>query len=93
MKSVSTFLVAVLLASGCHANPVACRAEVGHEVAATYVRDCILNSTATHPPCNEANPCWMIVKEMVRMCDQGGGDAKLCEKYRGLRTRFPEPQQ
>ncbi len=70
MKILSVALAAaVLVAGACHAKPMACRDEAGHETAAVYVRDCMLNSPATHPPCNDANPCWMIVGEVVRSCE------------------------
>jgi hypothetical protein len=89
MKVLSLALAAVVLSGACEAKPTACREEVGRETAAVYVRDCMLNSPATHPPCNDANPCWMIVGEVVRSCDLGIPDAATCEHYRGLQKRFP----
>ena len=92
MKFVSVILAAAVLSSSCHAKPMACRDEVGHETAALYVRDCTLNSPATHPPCNEANPCWMMVKEVVRSCElslPGAPDPKLCARYKNLQKKYP----
>lgn len=65
-----------------------CKEEVGAATAADYVRDCLLNSPATHPPCNDANPCAQIVREVVRACDIGGVDGALCKKYRDLQTKL-----
>ena len=89
MKLPSLICAAFLLAGACHAKPMACRDEAGHETAALFVHDCMLNSPATHPPCNEDNPCWMIVKEMVRSCELGIPDAKLCARYKALQKRYP----
>jgi len=86
-------IFAVAVSSGaCDAKPVACRDEAGHDTAAIYVSDCMLYSLATHPPCNDANPCWMIVKEVVRSCDlplPGAPDPKLCTQYKDLQKRYP----
>jgi len=79
----------LILAGACHAKPMACREEAGHSAAETFVRDCTLNSPATHPPCNEANPCWMMVKEVVRSCALGIPDAKLCARYKALQKQYP----
>lgn len=67
-----------------------CKDQVGAATSADYVRDCLLNSTAGHPPCNDANSCEKIVSEVVRACDQGGGDAELCKKYRDLQAKFTQ---
>lgn len=89
MKILSLVCIAFLIAGACHAKPMACRDEAGREAAAAYVRDCMISSPATHPPCNETNPCWMMVKEVVRSCELGGIDAKLCARYKDLQKRYP----
>lgn len=90
MKLLTFVAAAIVLTSACNAKPMACRDEAGHETAASYVRDCMLNSPATHPPCNETNPCWMMVKEVVRSCTLSIPDAKMCEHYKELQKRYPE---
>ena len=89
MKILSIVLTAVVLTGACEAKPMACRDEVGHETASIFVHDCTLNSPATHPPCNESNPCWMMVGEVVRSCGLGIPDAKTCARYKDLQKRFP----
>ena len=94
MRIASIIFAAAMLSGACHAKPMACRDEVGHERAGVFVRDCALTSPATHPPCNEANPCWMMVKEVVRSCDlplPGAPDPKLCARYKDLQKRYPAP--
>ena len=58
----------ILSASGAAANDASCRAEIGAQRAAKLVRQCRDVSPATHPPCNAANPCDMIVGEITRSC-------------------------
>jgi hypothetical protein len=65
-----------------------CRQEVGKKKAAVYVSQCIQVSPATHPPCNDANPCWMITDEIKRGCEYskdtvGATVPKFCSKYLG----------
>lgn len=45
-----------------------CRATVGSKQADLWVRQCIVVSPATHPPCNAVNPCELIVNEIRRSC-------------------------
>lgn len=45
-----------------------CREAAGAARAAEYVRECLQVSPATHPPCNDANPCALIVDEIERGC-------------------------
>jgi len=93
MNGISLLLISTLAIGSAPDKPASCAAEVGHQVAAVYVRDCALNSSATHPPCNEANPCSMIVGEVVRSCDLAlpgpKPDPKLCERYRKLQAAYP----
>jgi len=91
LRTVAALFAVTMLAFGAQAKEQSCRDQAGRETAAIYVRDCLLTSPATHPPCNDANPCRMIVTEVVRGCDLGGMDAKMCERYRGLKIHF-EPK-
>lgn len=50
------------------ANAQSCRETAGAQGAATYVAQCLMVSPATHPPCNMANPCVLIVEEIRRGC-------------------------
>ncbi len=54
-------LLALLTLSGSAraADPPAktCREELGAKKATKLVKQCIEVSPATHPPCNDANPC------------------------------------
>jgi hypothetical protein len=45
-----------------------CEGEVGAELAATYVEQCIAVSPATRPPCNAENSCELIQDEIARGC-------------------------
>ena len=45
-----------------------CRQSIGAARASTLVRQCIQVSPATHPPCNDQNPCEMITDEIRRGC-------------------------
>jgi len=61
--------VAAAMVAGCAAaQPATCRKSVGPEASATYVRQCLLVSPATHPPCNSQNPCDLIIGEIRRGC-------------------------
>lgn len=45
-----------------------CRETIGKEPALALVRYCRWYSTATHPPCNTANHCALIVDHIRGMC-------------------------
>lgn len=45
-----------------------CEDEVGAELAAVYVDQCIEVSPATRPPCNVENSCELIQNEIARGC-------------------------
>lgn len=76
-----TILFAALLAGiAVPASAQSCRDEVGSRQAARYVRDCLAVSAATHPPCNAANPCALILDEIRRNCDQDDS-ADACRRY------------
>lgn len=50
------------------ADPGACLATAGRQQAQTLVRQCLMVSPATHPPCNVNNPCDLIIDEIRRGC-------------------------
>jgi hypothetical protein len=78
-------LLALGIASG--ARAASCRDEVGAAKADRYVRQCLMVSPATHPPCNAENSCALIRDEIARGCRLLQGDKampKLCQPY--LRT-------
>ena len=75
---LSTLLLA---AAASAAAAQSCRQTAGPQRAQTMVRQCLQVSQATHPPCNAANPCDMIVDEIRHGC------AELAEP--GLSVRPP----
>ncbi|HEV8029462.1 MAG TPA: hypothetical protein VGP42_00445 [Stellaceae bacterium] len=60
--------IMILGVGAASADDASCRAAIGAERAARLVRQCRDVSPATHPPCNAANPCDMIVGEITRGC-------------------------
>src|SRR5690606_25900538 len=56
-----------------------CREEAGEKQSALYVEQCLNVSPATHPPCNAANPCALIIDEIKRGC--GFFSAAELEEY------------
>jgi len=90
MKSqfVPLSLLAIASLASATDNEMSCRKEVGQRMAAIYVRQCLEVSPATHPPCNDQNPCAMIKDEIKRGCeffkDSQGNDAQtpgFCNRY------------
>lgn len=82
-----SLLVIASLASAAD-NEISCRNDVGKRMAAVYVRQCLEVSPATHPPCNDQNPCALIKDEIKRGCeflkDPQGDDAQapgFCDRY------------
>jgi hypothetical protein len=60
-----------------------CRGEVGAAKAEKYVAQCQQVSPATHPPCNVANACGLIVDEIKRGCAMIDKNAPaFCAQYR-----------
>ncbi len=60
-----------------------CRDEVGAKKAEQYVAQCQQVSPATHPPCNVANTCALMIDEIKRSCGILGKDAPVfCAGYR-----------
>lgn len=58
-----------------------CLQEVGKQKSAEYVAQCTQVSPATHPPCNAANPCSLILDEIKRSCALLKGDPKTYPKF------------
>ena len=59
-----------------------CRETAGAEKANTLVKQCLEVSPATHPPCNAANACSLIVDEIMRGCAMIEKDAPaFCAEY------------
>lgn len=60
-----------------------CAAEVGAAKAEQYVAQCQQVSPATHPPCNVANACALMIDEIQRSCAMLGKDAPaFCASHR-----------
>jgi uncharacterized protein YecT (DUF1311 family) len=67
---------------GVSGKDVPCRDVVGAAQAAIYVKDCIAVATETHPPCNAANACELIISHNIFRCaGLGDGAPKLCAAY------------
>jgi hypothetical protein len=59
-----------------------CRETAGSEKAKTLVQRCLEVSPATHPPCNAANACSLIVDEIARGCAMiEKGAPAFCAEY------------
>ncbi len=59
-----------------------CKAEVGAAKAEQYVDQCQQVSPATHPPCNVANACALMIDEIQRGCALITKDAPaFCADY------------
>ena len=54
-----------------------CRDTVGAKQAALYVKQCLQVATATHPPCNAANSCELIISHNIDRCGFLGGGAEV----------------
>jgi hypothetical protein len=94
MKVVSniTLFAATLLfvsAAAASAEP-SCRTTMGAKKAAALVRVCRLMSPATHPPCNAANSCGLIIDEIKRGCAFDDYKNAACKPYR---EAAPQPVQ
>ncbi|MEO8715977.1 MAG: hypothetical protein ABI369_13280 [Acetobacteraceae bacterium] len=87
MISRLAVLAWVLLFASAAAAAPSCRQAVGAKRAAILVRQCLIVSPATHPPCNARNPCGLIADEIGRGCDFIGPADRpaFCAGYRGMR--------
>lgn len=52
-----------------------CAREIGEQRAQRLVRQCLMVSTASRPPCNVENSCALIRSEIARGCGMAGEDA------------------
>ena len=72
----------VAAAADAPAPEKSCRETAGAEKAQTLVAQCLEVSPATHPPCNAANACSLIVDEIARGCAMIEKDAPaFCAHY------------
>ncbi|MCB5191784.1 hypothetical protein LG198_13675 [Methylobacillus arboreus] len=60
--------ISVLQASLASAGEKSCSTEVGKRHAEMLVNWCKNVSPATHPPCNAANSCDLVIDEIKRGC-------------------------
>jgi hypothetical protein len=51
-----------------HSAVIPCSQTAGDAKANEYVTQCLEVSPATHPPCNAANACELIIDEIKRGC-------------------------
>ena len=59
-----------------------CRETAGAEKSKALVKQCLEVSPATHPPCNAANACSLIVEEIARGCAMIEKDApSFCAEH------------
>jgi hypothetical protein len=81
MKLLFLFLCTVLTCSSSSAADMSCSRQMGEQRATLLARQCRQVSPATHPPCNAANSCAMIVDEFERGCNMLSGESyrpKFC---------------
>jgi uncharacterized protein len=70
------------LTAGPNTPDVSCNDTVGAAAAALFVKQCTQVATATHPPCNAANSCELIVSHNVNRCAfLGDRSPKFCAAY------------
>lgn len=80
------FALALWSAGSGLALAASCKAELGAAKAATLVKRCTEVSPATHPPCNDGNPCDLIISEIKRGCgflikDNASNTPAYCRTY------------
>ncbi|WP_371765130.1 hypothetical protein [Massilia sp.] len=68
-------LLAALACSSASAADLSCAQQMGQQRATLLARQCRQVSPATHPPCNAANSCAMIIDEFERGCNMLAGEA------------------
>jgi hypothetical protein len=81
IKSLPFLLVALACAPSSAAD-VSCAQQMGQQRATLLARQCRQVSPATHPPCNAANSCAMIIDEFERGCNLLAGESyrpKFCD--------------
>jgi hypothetical protein len=61
-----------------------CAQAIGKTKAKALVQECIDISSASHPPCNAANACRLMIDEIKRGCAASGSDApEYCAEFEG----------
>jgi hypothetical protein len=75
MKLTFLPLLAVLACSSSPAAEMSCAQQMGQQRAALLAQQCRQVSPATHPPCNAANSCAMIIDEIERGCSMPGDES------------------
>jgi len=82
-SNVTLFAAALLLlgVAAASAEP-SCRTTMGAKKAAALVQVCRLMSPATHPPCNAANSCGLIIDEIKRGCAFDDYKNAACKPFR-----------
>jgi hypothetical protein len=69
MRSVFA-LILMLISFHAGAAPLAkCSSQEGAKVSRQLVMDCLAINQASHPPCNDANPCKLIRDWNIGVCD------------------------
>ena len=83
MPSLIALLTTLLLSCSVLAEEPSCRESAGADKSAVYVKHCLQVSQATHPPCNAANPCALIISEIKRSCAmfRGSRAPSFCQGY------------
>jgi hypothetical protein len=81
MKRSFLLLLTALVCPPSSAADASCAQQMGQQRAAQLARECRQVSPATHPPCNAANSCAMIIDELERGCSLLAGESyrpKFC---------------
>lgn len=76
-KTLAIVLSALIGGAAMHAHAAepSCGQQLGAQQAAMLVAQCTKVSPATHPPCNAANSCAMVVDEIERGCNLLEGES------------------
>lgn len=69
MRSSLALLFLCLAPAQASALERSCLASAGPARSAQLVRQCRSISEATHPPCNAANPCALMIDEIASWCE------------------------
>lgn len=75
MKLPFLFFCIVLACSSSPAADMSCARQMGQQRATLLAQQCRQVSPATHPPCNAANSCAMIIDEFERGCEMLAGES------------------
>ena len=75
MKTPWFCLLAALTCTSSPAADMSCAQQMGAQRTALLAQQCRQVSPATHPPCNAANSCALIIDEYQRGCELLGGES------------------